>query len=180
MIYKYLIEIKSRFFFAFIAWSFTTINCYFFKETLLFIIIQPSFIYNENNSFYFLTTNVTEIFLTYIHLSYFITNQILVTFLLYQIFVFIAPGLYLYEYCSLRTFLIIIFICWLILITFFNNYIFPTTLYFFLEFQKYLNFQKSTFYFEAKLNEYLNFYESLYLLCIFCFQTVFFIFLLHI
>jgi len=88
MIYKYLLEIRYRIFFSLIAWSFMMINCYYFKETLLYIFVGFSSTSNDNNLTYFLTTDVAEIFMSYIWLSYYVTNQITAIFVCCQLFLF--------------------------------------------------------------------------------------------
>lgn len=178
MIYRYLLEIKYRVFFSFIAWGFMIVICYYFKETLLYIFIKPSLNSIDNDSFYFLTTNIAEIFMTYIHLSYFITNQIIIVFLCYQIFVFISTGLYAFEYLYLKTLLLTVAVCWGLLIILLNSIVFSTSWGFFLKFQQLLSFQGLTFYFEAKLNEYLDFYKSVYYVCNLVLQTIVLFFIL--
>lgn len=172
MIYKYLLEIKYRIFFSFISWSFMVFNCYYFKETVLYTFIKPSLYNNNYDLFYFLTTNITEVFMTYIYLSYFIANQILSIFVCYQIFAFISNGLYTFEYKYFKTFLITVITGWGILIIILHNFVFPTSWDFFFKYQKFLFFQSLTFYFEAKLCEYLIFYKSIYHLCTITYQII--------
>ena len=179
MIYKYLLEIKYRIFFSFIAWSFMVINCYYYKEALLYAFIKLSLNPNCSDLLYFLTTDVTEVFMVYINLSYFIANQIIVFFLSYHLFVFLSTGLYRFEYIYFKSVLTAVIIYWLGFILTLNTYIFPASWSFFLEFQEFLSIQNLTFYFEAKLNEYLTFYTSVYYVCntIFQMTIIFFIFL---
>jgi len=179
MIYKYLLEIKYRSFFSIIAWSFLMINCYYFKETLLYIFMRFSVNSNHTNLVYFLTTDVAEVFIAYVQLSCYIANQIASIFLFFQVFCFLSTGLYKFEYMYLKNIIIITITCWLICIFILNSYVFPSSWDFFFKFQKYLSLQSITFYFEVKLNEYLIFYKSMYYLCNLIFQTVllFFIFL---
>ena len=56
----------------------------------------------------FLTTDVTEVFLVYINLSYFVANQITILFLGYQLFGFLSTGLYRFEYAYFKTILVAI------------------------------------------------------------------------
>lgn len=179
MVSKYLLEVKYRIFFCLIAWSFVLINCYFFKEILLYFIIKPHFYYNQKNSYYLLTTNITEIFITYVYLCYFIANQIILIFWFYQIFIFITPGLYLSEHVNIKSIYTTAIIGWTIFIYLFHVYIFPASWLFFFKYQNCLTFQNSAFYFEAKLNELFFFYESAYYLSYTIFQggLLFFIFL---
>jgi sec-independent protein translocase protein TatC len=179
MFYKYLLEIKYRAFFSFIAWISLILNCYFFKETLLYTFIKFNSFYNNYEPTYFLITNVTEVFTTYLQLSYFIANQITFLFICYQIFLFISTGLYKFEYAYFKTTSIIIVIFWVLFVWVLNYTIFPVSWNFFLQFQNFMFAQNLTFYFEAKLNEYWVFYITIYYLCCFAYQlmVLFWIFL---
>jgi sec-independent protein translocase protein TatC len=174
MIYKYLLEIRYRAFFSFIAWSFLTFNCYFFKETLLYTFIKFSWMHHYNNTSYFLITDVTEVFVTYLQLSYFIANQITFIFICYQIFVFASTGLYQFEYIYLKNISIIILICWVVFVLILNNFIFPASWSFFLQSQFFEPVKTLTFYFEAKLSEYWNFYTTIYNISYFIYQLIVF------
>lgn len=179
MIYKYLLEIKYRAGFSLITWSFLVGNCYYFKETLLYVLMRSSFQSKKNNLLYFLTTDVAEAFMAYIKLSSYVANQITMMFLLYHSFLFLSAGLYKFEHAYGRLIITTTIFCWTTCIFMLNNFIFSTTWDFFLKFQEYLSFQNLTFHFEVKLNEYLIFYKSTYYLCNLIFQTValFFVFL---
>lgn len=174
MIYKYLLEIKYRAFFCLITWSFLTLNCYFFKETLLYAFIKFSSTHGPSDMVYFLITNVTEVFVTYLQLSYFIANQITFIFICYQIFAFISGGLYRFEYIYLKRTSLVILIYWVIFIFLLNYTIFPVSWNFFLQFQNFIAVQNLTFYFEAKLDEYWTFYKTVYSLCSFVYQLLVF------
>jgi len=87
------------------------VNCYYFKETLLYVFIRFNLNVNNENLLYFLTTDVAEVFLAYVQLSYYLANQITVIFGFCQIFIFFSSGLYLFEYAYLRTVTIITIIC---------------------------------------------------------------------
>lgn len=174
MIYKYLLEIKYRVFFSFVAWGFIIINCYYFKETLLYVFIKLSVTPKNNNLFYFLTTDVAEVFFVYLNLAFYAATQLTIVFLYCQFFHFLSTGLHTFEYIYLKTILQVILICWVIFIFMLHNFIFPASWDFFLTFQEYFSFQNLSFYFEAKLNEYLVFYKSLYYLCNLIFQIVIF------
>ena len=171
MIYKYLLEIKYRFFFSLITWSFLMLNCYHFKETLLYVFMRFSFKSNKTNLFYFLTTDVAEVFVAYLQLSFYIANQITLIFLWCHSFFFLSAGLYKFEYAYLKIITLTTVVSWTTCIFILNNFIFPTSWNFFLRFQEYLLYQNLTFHFEIKLNEYLIFYKSLYDLCILIFQV---------
>lgn len=155
-----------------------TANCYHFKETLLYVFMRFSFRPNKTNLLYFMTTDIAEIFLTYIQLSFYIAGQITMIFLLYHCYLFLAAGLYRFEYCYLRLIMVTTLLCWATCVFLLNSFIFSISWDFFLRFQEYLSFQNLTFHFEVKLSEYLIFYKSVYYLCNFISQTaiLFFIF----
>lgn len=111
MIYKYLLEIKYRVLFSFIAWCFIIANCYYFKETLLYIFIRFSLNSKNCNLLYFLTTDVAEIFIAYIQLAYYVANQLTVLFVYCQIFAFLSAGLHVFEYDYLKTILVTTIAC---------------------------------------------------------------------
>jgi sec-independent protein translocase protein TatC len=179
MIYKYLLEIKYRILFSVIAWSFMMVNCYYFKETLLYVFMGFSLKSNKNYLLYFLTTDVAEVFIAYIQLSYYVANQITMIFIYCQIFIFLSAGLYVFEYAYFKIIVVATIFFWVLFVFILNSFIFPTSWNFFLKFQEFLSFQNLTFYFEAKLNEYLVFYRSVFYLCSLIYQIIilFFIFL---
>nr|YP_010131749.1 SecY-independent transporter protein [Thalassiosira profunda]QPZ94117.1 SecY-independent transporter protein [Thalassiosira profunda] len=179
MIHKYLLEIKYRVLFSILAWCFMMINCYYFKETLLYSFMRFSVKSNNDNLLYFLTTDVAEIFIAYIQLSYYVSNQIGAIFILCQTFSFLSAGLYLFEHIYFKTVVTFSIFFWIMLVIVFNSYIFPTSWEFFSKFQEFLSFQNLTFFFEARLKEYLTFYRSMFSLCNIIYQIVilFFIFL---
>lgn len=177
MFYKHLLEIKYRIFFSFIAWSFLTINCYFFKETLLYLFVKCITDYNCDNKFYFLTTHVTEVFIIYLQLSYFIANQLTLFFVSYQFFVFISSGLYTFERLYISNTGITIFVCWIMMVLLLNYFIFPTSWDFFFKFQTFTLIQAIPFYFEAKLSECWAFYIVIYYISCFVYQLAIFFFI---
>ena len=121
--------------------------------------------------FYFIFTDVTEIFSAYITLIFFIGNHILILYLCYNTLIFIALGLSKSEY----NYLIFIFKTCLFLFLFsiviFNKVLFSFSWNFFLSFQNLETLNSLTLHFEAKLSEYLNFYLTFYYICTLYFQT---------
>ena len=179
MIYKYLLEIKYRFFFSLFAWIFVILNCYYFIVVLLYVFMRFSIKSNDTGLVYFLTTDVAEVFVAYAQLSYYIGNQMVLIFIYLQVFVFLSTGLYPFERSYFKAVMVITIVGWISCVLTINNLIFPTSWNFFLRFQEYLSFQNVIFYFEIKLNEYLKFYKSIYYLCTLLYQIIvlFFIFL---
>lgn len=71
MIYKYYLEIKNRCLLLSLTWVSTILVSYLYKETLLFISIQPSICNNNSAIFYFIFTDVKEVFSVYLKLVFF-------------------------------------------------------------------------------------------------------------
>ena len=159
---KYFIEIKNRIFLLFLLWFFVFSVCYIYKEILLFFLIH--YFINFNFSlFYFIFTNVTEVFSVYFTILYFINFQIVCWYLVYHIVAFLNPALFVKEYQYLN-FFFKLFNFFFVFSFFLSNYLLiPLTWYFFLSFKPY--FFSKIIYFEAKLNEYLNFYIYVYFFC---------------
>ena len=165
---KYLLELKNRFILLFVSWVSVIFVSYFYKETLLFLFIEPDYVFNTFNMkspfSYFIFTDILEIFSVYIQLILFLSLQVLFIFLIYHFFVFLSPGLFFFEYYRLNLVLKIIIIIWFLSVIVSKYILIPLTWNFFLSFQ---NMNSLTLHFEAKLNEYLNFYISFYYLCFF-------------
>lgn len=173
---KYLFEIKNRLFLLVFSWLFITIVCYYYKEILLFFLIK-SYICLNPDLFYFIFTNVTEIFSVYLSIINFISFQMVSWCLIHHIFVFLSPALFDNEHKYLDfLFKLITFVC--VFSFFMSNYIIiPLTWQFFLSFKP-VSFAKSV-YFEARLSEYLSFYMSIYFFC-FAYCQIFSILLLFL
>jgi sec-independent protein translocase protein TatC len=182
MFYKFLIEIRNRIFLILLTWFSVVIVSYLYKETLLFVFVKPSLNLFEKNSLYFIFTNLTEIFSTYLRLSYFLGNQIVLFFTFYHVLIFLTPGLYYFEYKNVTSLFSLSFLFWIISIIILNLMILPFSWQFFLSFQNSINHPTLNFYFEAKINEYFNFYTTIYYICSVNFQifVLLFVFLDYI
>ena len=168
--YKYYIEIKNRGILTIICWCITTMICYFYKEILLLLFLETNDTYltltGEEES-YFIFTNISEIFFVYVSLMFFISNQITLVIFIYHTILFFSTGLYKNEYYTLLYLFKTFLLTWLITLLFFNYFILPTSINFFLSFQK---TNGTSFFFEAKLNEYFAYVSNLYLICLMNFQ----------
>lgn len=178
MIYKYYLEIKNRVLLLFITWCSTICIIYNYKESILFLMMLPSIKVSKTAYLYFIFTNLTDIFYTYMQLSYFIGNQICLIYFFYHIFIYLSPGMYDFEYKKCK-FILYLFIFSLVVAVIILTKIFlPITFKFFLSFQELASEKTCNFYFEAKINEFLNFYITLYFIsfincCIFIFIFMF-------
>lgn len=162
MLYKYYLEIKNRIFLLILVWFSTVLIVYTYKEVMLFLFLKPSEVLFKEKFLYFIFTNLTEVFSTYIKFSYFIGNQILFVYLVYMIFIFLAPGLYLNEYKNCLVVLSCCFILWCFSIVCLNKVLLPVSLNFFYSYHETKVNQAFSFHYEAKINEYFNLYLSIY------------------
>ena len=85
MFYKYFLEIRNRSFLLLYGWVFTATISYFYKETVLFLLIKPI----NSILIYFIFTSITEILSTYLKLIYFLSNQIFLICFVYHILMFL-------------------------------------------------------------------------------------------
>lgn len=165
---KYYKEIKNRALLIVFTWLLCLSTCYYYKETLLFILVNSSGSFSElMDKPYFIFTNITEIFYVYLQLILFVSNQMTVTATAYHIFMFLALGLYEYEFIRLKLAFQTFILTWLFSSFLLFNLIVPSSWSFFLSFQENVNnFQLIDFFFEAKLNEYLQYFVNMYYICL--------------
>jgi Sec-independent protein secretion pathway component TatC len=157
MFYSLTIEIKNRIFLLGFTWLSGVIIAYAYKNTLLFSIIKRNI-----TTDYFITTNVTEVFLIYFKLNVCLTNYFFILYCCYHLIMFFVSALYYTEYFF---FVNILFISSLNLIFFvvFVYYIgIPITWDFFIKSQIIVSNQVVPIYFESKLHELLEFYLSFF------------------
>jgi len=168
---KYFLEIKNRILLLFLTWLASLFICYLHKETLLFLITQPNKIIT-NNGFYFIFTNVTEIFSVYIQLITFVGFQLLFFYLIYHLFSFLSLAMFKTEFYYFKTLLKFSVVSWICSIIFNNFVLVPITWNFFLSFQEIISTKFIKLHFESKLTEYLSFYILMYYLAV-CYCQIF-------
>ena len=156
MFLHYIKEIKNRSFLISLTWVSTFICSYSYKENILFLCVKPSLYYFKDSSFYFISTNLTEIFYTYLDLMYFIANNLTFILLIYHILIFLHLGLTSKEYNKFKSIILISFALWVFYILYINNYFLKLCWDFFISFQNSnnnsLNFFFNNFSFSASLS----------------------------
>ena len=165
-LYTYLVEIKNRFFLVFTCWASVFVVCYFHKETILYILVKLIIQKKQLSAFYFISTELTDVFRMYMDISNFVSVQLIIIFILYQALMFLSPGLFLYEYKKIKFMLFNSFIFALLNIFIFNLYVLPYFWNFFLSYTC-ESCYKVNLYFESKLTEYISFYKRFYYSVIF-------------
>ena len=176
MFLKYLSEIKKRVFLILFSCIVTTITCYFYKNVLLFLLIKLNYKLYSLKSFYFITTNLSDVFTVCLKCSYFISFQFLIILIIYHILMFLSPGLFNFEYKILRLLVCICVILFILSILILHLCILPFLWDFFLSFQENC---KINIFFESKLTEYFEFYQNIYFVVILINQSFSFI-ILHL
>src|SRR6476620_2686894 len=101
----YLLEIRNRLILICLTWLSIAIVSYSYKETLLFIIVQPNKFFESDADFYFIFTNVTEIFSAYVQLTIFLSIQIVFVYFIYHCFNFLSLAFFNWEYYLVSLFL---------------------------------------------------------------------------
>lgn len=174
---RFLVEIKCRFYLIFYVWFYTSIICYYYKEYIYLFLINILILTTSIPIFYyFIITNITEIFKIYFKIIEFFNLQIMSIYFIYHIFLFLAPACYKKEFYIYKTMIFTIFFCWI-----FNSFlsillVFPLSWSFFESFQFLLI---KNFSLEVKINEFLLFFLKTYFFTQFYFLSfilVFFIF----
>ena len=92
MLYRYFFEIKSRILLIIISWIITILICYCYKEILLFLLVKLNVKLYSLNSFYFISTNLIDVFSVYLQLSYFISTQFSIAILFSELFVLLQEN----------------------------------------------------------------------------------------
>lgn len=169
MYYYYIIEIKNRILIAIVSWLLLIMITYYYKSTLIYLFIKPSYSTGmvNNKNIYFIYTNVSELFYTYINMIINTTIPIFFSIIIYQLILFIKPGLYKYEYRNIITYCKLLISLLVLNLNIFYLIILPISVNFFINFQELINnSQPIKFFFESKLNEYINFVSNTILFCI--------------
>ena len=169
--YKYYLEIRNRTVLTITNWIFVTTTCYYYKEILLFLLVNlnGNFLSTNSTQYYFIFTNISELFSVYLDLIFFISNQTTIFFLIYHSVLFISSGLYKSEYKKLIYIFKIFLFSWFAAVFIFNSIILPTSIKFFLGFQQ---TKSASFFFEAKILEYFDYFINLYYICFSSFQSL--------
>ena len=162
-IIEYLHELKYRFLYITYSIIIACCMCYYFKEEVFYILSLPL-------GKHFIYTNITEAFTMYIKLAIFTGIYTTFPIMLYQLWAFLVPGLYLYEKKVLRVFLFISTFLYLTAGFLGYYFFFPIVNSFFLGFQKIGGDQVFNIELQAKIHEYLLFNIKLIFAFGICFQ----------
>ena len=173
----HFLEARNRLGLIVLSWSLTWFTCFIYKDMLLFLLIKPLLQICPGAYDSFISTDLTEVFSSYLLICTFISNQLIFFFFMYHLLSFVSPGLYDYELKKIRAIVFLIFFLWLLNLFILNKFIFPRAFSFFLTFHSISAEKILPIYFEVKISEYLNLYVFIFYLSALCFQFFFVIFL---
>lgn len=177
MLNKYFFEIRNRIILISFAWLITVMFAYFNKETLLFLSIKPNLDSFKETPFYFIATNITDIFSVYLSLTYLVGFQLTFIYFLFHVQDFFVPALYRAERKNLTLSFRLSFILWLLSLLLLNEIILPFCWNFFTSFQN-QSIPSVNIFFEIRITEYLSLYVITYYITILIGQCFLFLFLL--
>ena len=142
---------------------------YKYKDLLIYLIIRPNIIVTEEGTLYYIYTNLTETLTIYLDIIIIITNVMATIFFMFQIFLFLAPSLYYFEYKRTLSFILKTVALFFLITVFFYKIILPKSLKFFIFFNYPTNVNSNSgipLHFEPKITEYVNFFFDVYFITI--------------
>ena len=94
----HIMELRTRLLWCFAAMIAGTAICYIFREPVYGFLVTPlANAMGEGSTNRLIYTGLTEAFLTYLRVSFFAGCFLTFPFLLWQVWMFVAPGLYKNE-----------------------------------------------------------------------------------
>jgi len=154
----HLTELRSRLLKSFIYLFIFFLICYFFAENIYSFLIAPyaEAVKDDDINRRMIFTALHETFITYLKVAFFAAFFITSPIILFQIWKFVAPGLYKNEKGALLPYLIatpVLFLFGGVLVYYL---IMPLAIKFFLSFETSANINNLPIQLEAKVNEYLS------------------------
>lgn len=171
----YFFELRNRFIYSFLTLTFLSGLSFNYRETLLFLLVKPSLFIFETNLPYFIYTDLTEIFISYIHLAVSASIYIYLPFIIHHSWKFLNPGFYKTEYLYLKHIVYGFYAIWVIITLAVHYFLLPHLWEFFSGFDTNIFQGPLGLHFEAKLNEYVSFLIYMYLYSCFGSQICVFI-----
>lgn len=175
----HLFELKYNFIIFLITFLYLFFVSYYFSNQLIYLFIN--ILTNNNILKYFIFTNITELFITNIIISVFISAFISIQLLLIQLWFFLSSGLFKFEnFKFIKLYILFLILNFIIIFIILMKFI-PNILLFFININK--NFSNKylfNIYFEPNFNNYFNFifitYIYIYLIFIYFFILFYIIF----
>lgn len=153
----HLIELKRRLIFAVLAFAVTTTLSYFFAQEIYQFLVRPlTDLFGHQQGRRLIYTNLTEAFFTYLKLACFGGLILSFPILAWQIYAFIAPGLYKRERGVILPYLVVSPLLFLAGAALAYYFVFPLAWEFFLSFETLGGGDTMPIRLEAKVSDYLS------------------------
>ncbi len=154
---QHLVELRSRLIKSLILISVLFVVAYIFADTIYNFLVQPyADAVSGDESRRLIFTALHETFFTYLKVALFASIFIALPFILIQIWIFVAPGLYKNEKSVVVPYLIATPILFFIGAALVYYFIMPLAIKFFLSFESIGGDGSLPIQLEAKVNEYLS------------------------
>lgn len=169
----HLFELKCNFFIFLITFFYLFSICFYFSNQLIYLFVK--ILIKSNMLKYFIFTNITEMLLTSINISIFISLFIAIQLLIIQFWFFISSGLYQYENYKIMKFYILFIIFNIFIISIILIKMIPNIWFFFIN-NEFSNKYLFNIYFEPQFNNYFYFLfsSSFYIYVIFVYFFILF------
>lgn len=159
---EHLLELRRRLLYCVIAYGIAFCICYNFAEEIYSFLVQPlANAYPDHESRRMIYTGLTEAFMTYMQLGFFGAIFLAFPFIAFQLYRFIAPGLYKKERMAVIPFLIAAPVLFMLGAALAYYYVFPMAWEFFLSFETGDKSSAVPIVMEARVSEYLSLVEEL-------------------
>lgn len=168
----HLIELRSRLLKSVIALVLAFLVCFFFAEAIYGFLTEPlaEVLRERREDPRMIFTALTEVFFTYVKVSFFAAAFVTCPIFLTQLWMFVAPGLYKKEQKALAPFLVATPVLFFIGGSLVYYVIFPLATRFLIGFEIFGEGDALDIVLEAKVSEYLSFIMTLIFAFGLCFQ----------
>jgi len=143
------------------CWTMSFSLCFAYKEVLLYVCLKPS-LHTKILNLHFITTNIFEMFTSYLIVAHLLSNCVVSLFIIYQILAFLLPSLYNNEIVIVKKVLKVSFISLFFSSFFFYTILLPISWEFFLGYLPLSHSLKIAIFLEPKLQEYLEIFSYIY------------------
>jgi sec-independent protein translocase protein TatC len=169
---EHLLELRTRLIYSFVSIIFLFFICYYFSENIYAFLVQPlaDVLEQMGGNRRLIFTALHEAFFTYIKVAFFAAIFLSFPFIIVQIWMFIAPGLYKHEQKSFLPFLVATPTLFFIGGAMVYYLIFPLAWRFFLGFESTGDAGGLPIQLEAKVDQYLSLVMQLIFAFGICFE----------
>lgn len=148
-------ELKKRVIYALLGWLVATCICLFFAPGLLDLLVSPLQTV-AGKSHRMIYTGLAEVFFTYIHLAVLAGLVIALPLFIWQLYLFVSPGLKQHETKQIMPYLVGSPLLFLLGASGCHYYLLPLVCKFFLGFEQAATSEHLGIYFEARVSEYVS------------------------